>query len=200
MSIPGRSVAAAAVAAALLVLASVQPASSIPPELDKDVNVVNTPNVVVANVPTVTVGNTPTVNIGNSPVVTLGGPLQLAPVVPFTTQAIASFGSGNTLAQTGNIAVPPGKRFVVEHVSLEAGVPTGQQAFAALSVNGNLFMVVLSHQLSAAGFDVLTASQPMKLYVDSGSTFHGFVNRSSSIGGDGSNEIFTLSGYLVDLP
>src|SRR5262245_33263969 len=115
MSIPGRSVAAAAVAAGLLVLASVEPGSSTAPPLDKDVNVVNTPNVVVTNVPTVTVGNTPTVNIGNSPVVTLAGPLQLAPVVPFSTQVVASFGSGNTVAQTGNIAVPAGKRYVVEH-------------------------------------------------------------------------------------
>jgi len=93
--------------------------------------------------------------------------------------------------------VPAGQRLIVEHVSAYVDGASGQtyQAFIA----GNLEeFLVLTKQISAPGIDTFTASQPMRVYVDSGRQPSPVVVVTNSIGGSFFARV-TISGYLVPM-
>jgi len=93
--------------------------------------------------------------------------------------------------------VPAGQRLVVEHVSAYVDGASGQtyQAFIA----GDLIeFLVLTKQISAPGLDTFTASQPMRVYVNSGRQPSPAVTVTNSNGGSFFARV-TISGYLVPM-
>jgi hypothetical protein len=93
--------------------------------------------------------------------------------------------------------VPAGQRLVIEHVSAYVDGATGQTYQA--SFIGNLVeFLVLSKQISEPGLDTFTASQPMRVYVDSGRVPSPTVIVTNSNGGSFFARI-DISGYLVPM-
>lgn len=183
-------------------------APDLPPQ---NVNVVNTTS---NPVPTQAVGTTtvagnvsvvnqPTVKVGN----TVAAPVAVRDVDnparhPFTFFATFSKSGGNFISDN-QIAVPSGKRLVIETITLQAWVPAGQKLLAQINmVGGGTFAqhnIVLTPQ---GGFDFnlldyFAATETVRLYADSGSAVPVNVTRNSSDsnlwGGS-----YTVSGYLVD--
>lgn len=183
-------------------------APDLPPQ---NVNVVNTTS---NPVPTQAVGTTavsgnvsvvnqPTVKIGN----TVAAPVAVRDVDnparhPF--QFFATFAkTGGNLIVDNQIAVPSGKRLVIETVTLQAFVPAGQKLLAQLNmVGGGTFAqhnIVLTPQ-GGFDFDLLdyfAATETVRLYADSGSAVPLHVTRSSSDGNLWGGS-YTVSGYLID--
>ncbi len=94
-------------------------------------------------------------------------------------------------------AIPAGKRFVVEHVSVRGYVQAGQKPMVWLKLGSFEYALVAHHQVSFSnGKDYFAASQPMKLHVDSSDSLYAFASRWSNSGI--SEFTFTLSGYLID--
>jgi hypothetical protein len=93
--------------------------------------------------------------------------------------------------------VPAGQRLVVEHVSAYVDGASGQtyQAFVAGDLEEFL---VLTKQISYPGIDTFTASQPMRVYINSGRVPSPSVIVTNSVGGSFFARI-TISGYLVPI-
>ncbi|MGB7068150.1 MAG: hypothetical protein WBD22_01530 [Pyrinomonadaceae bacterium] len=170
----------------------------------KDVNVVNTPTVQAQQSGswTVDLDGTPTVNVGSS----TADPVWVRDVndarQPYLSQTFADFAAGSPTASGNFSTVPPGKRLVVEHVSVYGGIPAGQKLFALITRENNTNHAVVLHPQANfpafGGSDQFVASEEMKLYFDAGATPGAFANRNSTTGGG--NLIFAISGYLVDVP
>ncbi len=170
----------------------------------KDVNVVNSPTVQAQQSGAWNVGiaGTPTVNIGS----TTANPVWVRDVndarQPYLSQTFADFTAGEATASGTFSVVPTGKRLVVEHVSVYGGIPTGQKLFALITRENNTNHAVVLHPQANfpafGGADQFVASEEMKLYFDAGTTPGAFANRNSTTGSG--NLIFTISGYLVDVP
>jgi hypothetical protein len=184
-------------------------APDLPPQ---NVNVINTTS---NPVPTQAVGTTTVagnVNIANQPTVKVGN-TAAAPVAvrdvdnpgrhPFQFFATFSKSGGNFISDN-QIAVPSGKRLVIETITLQAWVPAGQKLLAQINmVGGGTFAqhnIVLTPQ---GGFDCnlldyFAATETVRLYADSGSAVPLNVTRNSSDanlwGGS-----YTVSGYLLDV-
>lgn len=156
---------------------------------DKDVIVVNTP---AAPVP-VKVTGTPTVEVVND-----------ALYEPYIKTAATFIGDGTILADVA-FDIPDGKRLILETVSVQADVPSGQKVRVFLDVTlglGSLigFLPVQSPG-PILGVEYYVANQPLKLRKDAvpGHTDEIVVRmiRDSS-SGDASLGA-TIYGYLVDL-
>jgi len=104
--------------------------------------------------------------------------------------------------ENGSVTVPKGKRLVIEYVSGEAFLPTGQKG---------LFSVIVSLQGQAAGTrhylesipmgkfgapDYFRAGQVVRLYADQGTNVMLRIDRDIAAG-DGLARM-SLSGHLVD--
>ena len=103
----------------------------------------------------------------------------------------------NGLTGLVGIDVPAGKRLVIEFVSVEGKVPTGQHVFAAYV---NQHRLTLSAQgPNCCGQDSFSASQQLRLYAGPGNdAVQISVTRDQD---PGTAEFhFTVSGYLVNLP
>jgi hypothetical protein len=174
--------------------------------------VVNTPTVQLAGTSTVQVSGTTNVHVQND---------STAPVIvqdvstPKRTlfQANATFPdqpfTGNGTA-TGTIAVPAGKRLVIEHVSGRGVIPNGAaQPFFYFTISTTVGGVSVEHFLDVSKpfvfqnqtgtSSVHAVSQEMKLYADPGSTIQVSVLSFSQIGNIISIN-FAVSGYLEDAP
>jgi len=160
---------------------------------DKDVIVVNTPAAPVPVTGTVAVKGTPTVEVVND-----------ALYEPYIKLAGVSLSDGTLLGQV-TFDVPDGKRLVIETVSVQAAVPSGQKVRVFLDVTegiGSLLGVVpVQSPGPILGVEYFVANLPFKLRKDAipGHTDEIVVRmgRDSSVGDAGL--LATIYGYLVDL-
>src|SRR5262249_6242230 len=181
-------------------------------------SITNTPNVSVSNTPTVRLAHGTTVAITGTPTVTLN-PTSTVPVFDVSNPALQPVygtatvdvpsGVGNLSLATltlvpGSIqAVPAGKRLVIEFVSLDVTVPSGQKVLISLEYGTG--GQVASQRISTTPVldmpgvvDVFTASQPVRLYADPGTSVSFSLKRSDSSGIGRVN--VRVSGHYVDIP
>jgi hypothetical protein len=103
-----------------------------------------------------------------------------------------------------NLAVPAGKRLVLEYVSLLARLPAGQVVAFDIETTVNDAPVVHRLPFSPPAIDMFNTGsqtsigQQVRLYADPGTTFSINANRAPSAGG--ATFIFSISGYLVNIP
>jgi hypothetical protein len=116
-----------------------------------------------------------------------------------------SFNIENGTSQNNvSIAIPEGKRLVIEHVSARAQGPVGQKYIAQIQANvvhtespRGIYWLVFFPQGTFSTIDVFTASQPMRVYADPGNPPLLFVATRTGITGTAFVEA-TISGYLVN--
>jgi hypothetical protein len=114
--------------------------------------------------------------------------------------------SGSVLI-TGVFTVPAGKRAVVEHVSFQIEVPSGQRitsvlvgtSFFGVGVGTQDFLVPTFLGTSVGGSDQFAGSQPVRMYFEPGSEITFSAARSSSVAGTMRAEV-RISGYLYPVP
>jgi len=192
------------------------------------VTVTNSPTVTVGNTPTVTIGNSPTVTIGNTPTVTVGnntsvtvtneptihiapneqvtignGPSSPVPVVAldaagaFQIQLNVGLGTGLT-----GVAIPAGKRLVIEFVTLQGDAAGGSgpvqpivllESFLNPSSSANYYLAVPESPLAPGQF---YRSEQVKVYADVLSVGVGFSGYTPVQMGFG----VSISGHLVSVP
>ena len=107
---------------------------------------------------------------------------------------------------TFGIDVPEGKVLVIEHVSVLARVPAGQQVRAEVFTQGQslpgMIMIPLSLQGTFGGFDNWVGSEAVTMYAAGSFPGRFTVQRNSSAGDVGPFDTVKVSyiGYLVDKP
>jgi hypothetical protein len=113
-----------------------------------------------------------------------------------------SIDSGSTSSSPIHLAVvPPGKRLVIEYATMLGESGSGKMgAWISTTAAGTFAQhyLVLTEQGPLFGVPAFTASQPLRVYADTGTEVTGFVIRSETVGtADG---YMSISGYLVDVP
>jgi hypothetical protein len=208
-------------ALAALTLLSVSPAAAGPADKDKDVNVVNTPNVSVVNTPNVSVANTPSVSVVNTPTVLVGNtPDSPVNVVlpprpafqPFQKTLAISFDPPSN-SDSEWFTVPEGKRLVIELVTFQGIIypPGDEEHFVTITTVAA--GMVAAHYLTpthygpftgahAAGLIRLHATHPVRLYADGGTNVGVLITREFPEGANGGSpeDKVSFSGYLEDVP
>ncbi|MGJ5819120.1 hypothetical protein [Paludibaculum fermentans] len=96
--------------------------------------------------------------------------------------------------------VPAGKRLIVEHVTARVRVPIGQSVYAGLKIGGIRFgtFVPLVSQGILDGTQLLVSSTPAKLRIGAGDRGCMLLARDLAVGQ--ATGLFTLSGYVIDVP
>jgi hypothetical protein len=152
----------------------------------------------------VSISNSPTVQVGNADGDHIPVKMTTPARVPFQASANGVFGAGS-VAASGLIAVPAGKRLFIEYTSAFVVLPTGQnlhQISIATTVAGGTVQHQLTRSFSGPHFsgtdDVFTSAQETRLYADGGSAVVFSAARNSTVG-QGTLTV-TVSGYLEDLP
>ncbi len=149
------------------------------------------------------------VNVVNSPVVRVGNtPADPVPVrnvddgaQPFQ-EAIQVVLLPGTRDDVATFTVPAGKRLVIEHFSALAQGPQGQRylAWVSTTLNGvtpvGNFLVFTQQTTNVSG-DTYTATQPMRVYADPGTTVRVTFSRGFDDTG-GATFDANISGYFVD--
>lgn len=181
---------------AALLLAS-PPASQAVPS-DKDVRVINTTFDPVQTAIT----NTPSVTVANSAANPVPVSLTSEPLDPFQTAA-STTETGTNVSTLNVTTVPPGKRLVIEFVSMTGQVPAGQhveimEITTSNSLGGVSHPFVIHPQPDAVSGDALfRANQSLRLYANGGTQVTALFRRSSTLGT--ANYGLTISGYLMDM-
>ena len=197
-------------------MAQTAPPPVPPTKPPDDVNVVNTPSVNVVNTPTVQLAGTSTVQVSGTTNVHVQNDSTTPVVVqdvsapkrtPF--QAAPSFPTPPFLDNnpiSAPIAVPAGKRLVIEHVSARATLPFGGQTpFVFFSISTTVAGVTVEHVLNVPQVflfncicgSINSISQEMKLYADAGTTVQATAFAASTTGSPIALN-FAISGYLED--
>lgn len=115
---------------------------------------------------------------------------------PFSGSQNATFQPGSRDAIFSVPPPPSGKQLVIESVTVNALIPTGQNLWSA-SLNHNPLIIVPQGDVGT-GFDAFTASQQVRLYLAAGDSITFIVSRNSTTGSGVVGG--TVSGYLVDVP
>ena len=108
-----------------------------------------------------------------------------------------------TEGQNGFVAVPAGKRLVIEYASGEAFLPTGQKGLLSVLTIVNGAKTYTRHHLATVTIGnfgapaYFLAGQVVRLYADAGNTVMLRADRDAPTG-DGLARL-SISGYLVDL-
>jgi hypothetical protein len=102
-------------------------------------------------------------------------------------------------AALGFVAVPPGKRLVVEFVSVHGNVAAGRTLLVQMSTFGSVGEVF--HEIALTGprplgNDIYTASQPVRVYAEEQLTLRAVHSASAST--LQSSVSVGISGHLVD--
>jgi len=118
------------------------------------------------------------------------------------------FYDGCVLTLTGtfhncSVAVPSGKRLVIEHVSAQTLLPVGQRllqiiVFTTLADSGTRTFFGATLQATQGGRDFFITSQQTRLYSDPGASAVTLEVYRDTVGGVGSADI-SIFGYLVDI-
>jgi hypothetical protein len=122
---------------------------------------------------------------------------------PFQANVDISLPTG-TEGQNGFVIVPAGKRLVIEHVSGQAFIPSGQKALFSVIVSLQGQITGTWHYLESTaigafgGQDCFQCGRLVKLYADPGTTVMLRTDRDSPAGTGQSR--MTLSGHLVSVP
>ncbi len=122
---------------------------------------------------------------------------------PFQANVSISLPSG-TEGQNGFVTVPAGKRLVIEYVSGQAFLPSGQKALFSAIVSLQGQNTGTWHYLESTavgpfgGQDCFQCGRPVKLYADAGTTVMLRTDRDSPTGSGQSR--MTLSGHLLNVP
>jgi hypothetical protein len=128
---------------------------------------------------------------------------------PFQHQELIGFGEGLFGGQA-EFTVPEDKRLIIEFVTFELNIPTGQRPtfnwVAVSNESGNVSPLrhyfPLTYQattlLSGRVADIFIASSPTRLYADPGTTVQLAVRRDKDAG-TGAAAV-TVSGHFVDVP
>lgn len=132
--------------------------------------------------------------VSSVPLVTYAPPA--APSEPFSASVSITINDGTT-GNNASLAVPDGKRLVIEEVAGSIFLPGGQVVRVTTIRTDFSFLSFPLAAVPVAGQSdsVTIVSQAMKLYADSDVTFS--VSRAPSSAGDGFC-FFSISGYLVD--
>src|SRR5262249_32087797 len=151
------------------------------------------------------IAGTPTFEIGNNtsspvPVIDVENPAHH----PFQFFATFSNTGGNFIS-SNQIAVPAHKRLVIETVTVQAVVPTGQKVLAQINMMGGGVFAQHNIMLTPQGsfnfnlLDYFAATESVRLYADQGSAVPFNVTRSSNDAQFWGGQ-YTVSGYFVDVP
>lgn len=121
----------------------------------------------------------------------------------FQGKITGNWNDGQGIAH-GTLAIPAGKRLVVEFISINISLVLGQNvvdSFLTSTVDGNQVDYRLGVNANAA-FPVSpfshTIDKPVHIYADSGSDLAASISRSPASGG--ASFSISVSGYLIDLP
>lgn len=108
------------------------------------------------------------------------------------------------------VPVPAGKRLVIEQVSgaaFASGVLSGTVArmtvIGSVGSSPNIFVPMSFVGNNPASQPIFAASQPIRMYVDGGTSFSVLIHRSADINGGYSGSLsstISVVGYLVDIP
>jgi len=122
---------------------------------------------------------------------------------PFADVKDLSLDEGQSQGYIDFDPIPEGRRLVVETVTARSLAAAGQTWDVSLFVTTN--GVPVAHTLALSTFqtlgyiDIRTATLPVRLYADPGTTMKVFGHRQG--GNVGSAGVFvTISGYFVDVP
>jgi hypothetical protein len=123
---------------------------------------------------------------------------------PFQLKQEFSYLEG-TLGRAASVSVPPGKRLVIEFISVFAILPTGQNPTTNWIQVTNINGISVNHYFSAsfqgnysATENIFVGSTPTRLYCNPGSTFQIFFRRNKDTGAG--LAFVSLSGYYVNVP
>jgi hypothetical protein len=171
----------------LVLLANIVVLSDAQAKQIQDVNVINTPSINISN------------KVDNPLPV---GDVQNPAFQPFEVKRSIFLGEGEAvIAATMPPAGNAGQRAVIEHVTVDARVPLGQNIVVRLGQTGEIeHSLVLTSQGVWGTTQRYTASQPIRLYSVGGGDglISAIIERSGS--SSGASVIVTISGHLVDLP
>ena len=110
----------------------------------------------------------------------------------------------STEGQNGFVKVPTHKRLVIEYVSGQAFLPSGQKALFSVIVSLQGQPTGTSHYLESTavgafgGQDCFQCGRPVRLYADGGTTVMLRTDRDAPSGTGIAR--MTLSGHLIDTP
>jgi hypothetical protein len=115
---------------------------------------------------------------------------------PFTVSLSGLWNSGDKTSSKA-FTVPSGKRLVVEYVSVNANVPTGQRVRGYLYGNSTpvaASFLLFTREGSFGTYDVFVAAQPTRAYLNAGASSL-VIQRSSDAGLTGWSG--SVVGYLI---
>ena len=120
---------------------------------------------------------------------------------PYAQTVFPNFAVGKKFAPNISLAVPVGKRLVVQTVSvLRTGTITPgsvSEIAVVVGTNGDTsYFALPSPPATAASFSGI--SQALTFQVDGGTSLTIFGSRNTTVGSEG--DIVTVSGYLVNVP
>lgn len=135
---------------------------------------------------------------GSGPL-TVDGSVQQAPTTPYAQQLS---GSSDGFYPSASVTVPAGKRWVIESVSIEVSVPSGQPVLGAtlqVVTGGTLTYqhvpMVVQGTYSGNNYTYYSGAVPMRLYADASTSVTAEAFKGA---GSGSGTISAeVSGYLV---
>jgi hypothetical protein len=110
----------------------------------------------------------------------------------------------NTEGQNAGYNVPAGKRLIIEFVSFEAFVPTGQKASFSIFVQHQGEPNAIQHYLEcipnggSGGQDLFLCGRMVRLYADPGTQVMLRTDRNAPTGT--ATARMTFSGYTVSVP
>lgn len=124
-------------------------------------------------------------------------------MVPFQTGVSVQIPNNGNTAEVKVTTIPAKRRLVIEYVSCDIQLPTGQRPFVFIATNV-LGSGALIHRLFAefqATFgpaDFFVVSQLTRLYADAGTDVIFGIQRSAVLSPIQSGANVTISGYLED--
>ena len=170
----------------------------------RPVTVVNTPTVSVQQSGKWVVGlnDTPTVKV-SAPPAAMERPI-LDSFVPYVKTVSFNIESGTT-QNNASIAIPEGKRLIIEFISARAQGPAGQKFIAQIQTSvartespRGIYWLVFFPQGTFSTIDVFTASQPTHIFAEPVYPPVQFVATRTSLTGTAFVEA-TITGRLVNI-
>lgn len=125
---------------------------------------------------------------------------------PFNYHAVLKWTTGFAFANADgaqNFVVPPGKRLVIEFVSLQASVPSGGNVlFARLDFPATIVLTVTHAGIDAQSNELFTATHRVFAIVEPGTTVipTAFCMVACTTATSSQGLIISVSGYLNDTP